>query len=119
MSSLGLILTIISALLVMFANLLLRHAIGSTGFSFSLAHFTKLLLTPTFILGIILYFASMIVWFKVLATEALSSCYPILVGLSFLGVTLGAAFFFKEALPLTKSAGIVIILVGITLISRA
>jgi multidrug transporter EmrE-like cation transporter len=119
MSALGLILTVVSAFLVVIANLLLRQAMNTSGFNFSFAHFVRLLLKPSFVLGLILYFASMVVWFKVLAMESLSSCYPILVSISFLGVTLGAVFLFKEPLPLVKIAGIVTILFGIILVVRA
>jgi len=119
MSTHGLFLTVIAALLNIFANLLLRQSVSNAGFSFSIMHFLKLFFIPKFILGMFLYFASMVVWFRVLATEMLSSCYPILVGISFFGVTLCAVIFFKESLQFMKIAGIITILLGIVLIARA
>ena len=119
MSTHGLLLTITSAFLVITANLILRHVMNNVDFSFSLLFFIKLLLTPIFILGVILYLASMVVWLKVLSTEVLSSSYPILVGITFAGITLGAVFFFKESISIMKFAGIAAVILGIVLITRS
>jgi multidrug transporter EmrE-like cation transporter len=119
MSLQGLLMTIVSAFLTIFANLILRHAVNTSEFTFSVFHFLKLFLMPVFILGIVLYFAAMVVWFKVLATEVLSSCYPILVGITFFGVTLGAVFFYKEPVSLIKATGILAIILGIILVARS
>ena len=119
MSIAGIALTIASALFVTIANLLLRHAMVVSGFGFSMPQFLKLLVAPAFFVGLMLYFASMVIWFKVLTIEALSSCYPILVGVSFLGITLGAVFFFREAVPPMKLTGIIAVLAGIILIVRS
>ena len=119
MSTVGLILTLTSAFCVIIANLMLRHAMSISGFNFSFTHFIKLFLTPIFTLGLILYLASMVVWLKVLTIEKLSSSYPILVSMTFLGITLGAALFFKETISLFKLIGIVIIVLGIIMVARS
>ena len=119
MSIQGLFLTIVSAFLTIFANLTLRHAVSTSEFDFSVSHFLRLFLTPVFILGIVLYFAAMLVWFKVLVTEVLSSCYPVLVGITFFGVTLGAVFFYKEPVSLIKATGILAIILGIIIVARS
>jgi len=119
MSIQGLLLTIVAAFLTIFANLILRHAVTTSEFDFSIFHFLRLFLMPVFILGISLYLGSMLVWFKVLATEVLSSCYPILVGITFFGVTLGAVLFYKESISLIKAAGILAIIFGIIIVSRS
>lgn len=115
----GFIYTLISALLVVAANLLLRTSILSVNFTFSIEKFYKLFLNPTFVFGLFLYGVSMLTWFKVMAMEALSISYPILVGLSFIGVTIGAVILFRESIPPVKIAGIAVVFIGIVIISRA
>jgi hypothetical protein len=84
MSIHGLFLTIISAFLTIFGYLILHHSANTSEFTFSV--FLKLFLMSILILGIILHFAALVVGFKVFATEVLSSCYLILVGITFFGV---------------------------------
>ena len=119
MSTHGIIFTIVSAFLAIMGNLILRHVMNNIEFSFSLLFFIKLLLTPVFILGVIIYLASVILWLRVLSTEALSSSYPILTGIAFAGVTIGSVFFFNESISLMKFAGIVTVILGIILIARS
>ena len=49
----------------------------------------------------------------------ISTSYAFVTSISLLGITITAAFVFSEALTLTKMLGVVIVIVGITMISRA
>ena len=124
MTSRGLLLVVLVAVLQVSGNLLLRAGvIGAGGMSLGLATlFTdlrRLFLNPVFDLGVLLYAAASLVWFGVVSSETLSSSYPILVSLSFLFVTAGATVFFHETLTVQKIIGIGILFVGILLVSTA
>ena len=123
MSGIGYVLVVLTALMTMGANLMLRAGIDAAGgfapgsaLALAIA-VMKLFLQPLFTAGFILYFLASIVWFRVVATEPLSLAYPILVSLTFSLVTAGAVAFFHESLSLQKVAGLATILVGIIIIS--
>ena len=90
----------------------------TSNLSFSLT-IGRLLHSPTFYLGWALYGLAAGIWFRVLKTEALSSSYPILMGLTFVTVSVGAVLLFSEEISTIKVAGMVAILFGIVLVSRA
>lgn len=124
MSSRGLLLLVLSALLTAAANLLLRGGILQHGeFSLALDRVKDQLLSlgtqPSFLAGVFLYGLAALVWFSVLSIENLSTSYPMLVGLTFVLVAIGAAYFFNEAFPGQKIFGMLLILAGIVSIARA
>ena len=120
----GLYLVAISALLTAAANLLLRGGVLRFG-EFSLAPdrirdgLIGLGMQPMFMTGVILYGLAAIVWFSAISFEELSTSYPILVGLVFILVAIGAMFFYQEAFSLQKVVGMGFILGGIAIITRA
>lgn len=123
MSSLGFVLVLLTAVMTMGANLMLRAGIDAAG-GFSpggvfelLMTVLKLFLQPLFAIGFVAYFLASVVWFRVVATEPLSIAYPILVSLTFTLVTAGAVVFFHESLSVQKALGLTVILVGIAIIS--
>ena len=120
----GLILVLISALLTVAANLLLRQGVTAAGgFSLSVGglgrEIVNLLRQPLFDAGMFLYGVASLVWFSVISTEDLSSIYPLLVSLTFLFVTLGAMVFFHETMSIRKLVGLLVILAGISLVAGA
>lgn len=111
------------AVLTTLANLLLRHGLlksgGLTSYSGSwLAGWWSTLLQPSFLAGIVLYGLAAVVWFYALSVTEVSTGYPLLVGLTFVLVTLGAVTVFKETLSPFKIAGIITILAGIAFVAR-
>lgn len=119
----GFILVVISALLTVMANLMLREGVvRAGGFSLSTGTLAReianLLRQPLFDTGMFLYGLASLVWFRVLSTEELSSSYPLLVSLTFLLVTLGAVLLFREPLSIRKVIGLGVILAGILLVAR-
>jgi multidrug transporter EmrE-like cation transporter len=123
MSSTGLILLVLTAVMTMGANLMLRAGIDSAG-GFRLdgpmqivQGVVNLFLQPVFVIGFIAYFLASLVWFRVIATEQLSVAYPLLVSLTFTLVTAGAVIIFHEPLTLRKVVGLAAILGGIAIIS--
>ena len=123
MSTIGFVLVLFTACLTMAANLMLRAGIGAAG-GFTLGSVTQILrglvalfMQPLFALGFVIYFLASVVWFRVVATEALSVAYPILVSLTFVLVTAGAAFLFSEPVSLRKLVGLAVIAAGIAIVS--
>ena len=103
--------------------MMLRAGIGAAG-GFTLGSVTQILrglvalfMQPLFALGFVIYFLASVVWFRVVATEALSVAYPILVSLTFVLVTAGAAFLFSEPVSLRKLVGLAVIATGIAIVS--
>jgi multidrug transporter EmrE-like cation transporter len=123
MSQTGILLVVVSAVLTMAANLMLRSGIDAAG-GFSIGGARRLLLSlarlfvqPLFALGFGVYFVAAIVWFRVVATEPLSLAYPILVSLTFSLVTLAGRIVFSERFSARKVVGLLVILAGILIIS--
>jgi multidrug transporter EmrE-like cation transporter len=124
MSERGMLLVGLSALLTFTSNLMLRSGVmRAGGFRLSLGRLvsdlSNLARQPLFVAGLALYGAAALVWFRVISTENLNSSYPVLVGLTFLLVTLGATVFFHEPISWQKVLGLGLILIGILLVSRA
>lgn len=124
MTNRGLLLLISSSLCTVAANLLIRGGIlRAGGFTLSLDRVKDQALSlgaqPMFVTGVICYAVAAILWFRVLATEDLSLSYPLFVSLTFILVTLGAAFFFKEHISWHRALGISVILAGFLLTVRA
>lgn len=123
MSLQGFLLVCLAAVSTMVSNLMLREGVrraGGFGLSMSsfISNITKLLQQPLFDVGLVFYAAAAFVWFRVISTEDLSTSYPILVGLTFILVTLGAVMLFHEPCSLLKIIGLVAILFGIILTFR-
>lgn len=119
----GALLVMLTALMTAGANLLLRGGILQFGeFSLSLTKMKEQIMTlgmqPMFVSGVILYGSAAVVWFSVLSIEDLSTSYPVLVGLTFILVAVGAVFFFHEHFSLQKLLGMAMILGGIMIIAR-
>ena len=113
-----------SALLTVCANLMMRHGLVlAGGLSTQGEGIPGLLLRLarqwTFVLGLVAYALAALVWFRVLSVAEVSTGYPILVGLTFVMVTVGAVLLFKESVNLLKVVGIATVLVGVILIARA
>ena len=124
MTSRGLLLVGVSAVLTAVANLLLRGGVLGYG-TFSLAPgkivggLLGLLSQPLFVAGVIFYGLAAVVWFAALSIEDLSTGYPVLVGLTFTLVAVGALVFFDESFSLQKVLGMLVILGGIVAVARA
>jgi len=113
-----------SALLTACANLMMRHGLVlAGGLSIQGDGIPGLLLRLakqwTFVLGLVAYALAALVWFRVLSVAQVSTSYPILVGLTFVMVSVGAVLWFRESISFPKVVGIAVILAGIGLVSRA
>jgi multidrug transporter EmrE-like cation transporter len=124
MTTRGLWLVALSALLSVSSNLMLRGGVARAGgFSLSpsalIGGLLRLVRQPLFVVGLALYATAALVWFHVISTENLNSSYPLLVSLTFVLVTLGATVFFHEPVSWQKVVGLGVVLIGILLVARA
>lgn len=119
MTKVGIVLTVIAAFMTTAANLCLRKGFAqSSGSNTGMQRLLFLLGDITFVLGIVLYASAMLFWFKVVSMEPVSIAYPVLVGLTFVLLMIGAAVFVNEPISIHKITGTFLILVGITIVAR-
>jgi multidrug transporter EmrE-like cation transporter len=115
----GFILLLITALCMAVANLLMKTGIMAVGgFSPSLSTLLRLGGQPAFVFGLVLSGVAAPMWFRILATQKLSTCYPLFVGLTYSLITLAAFYFLHETISFQKLAGLVAIVVGIAAVAR-
>ena len=101
------------------ANLLIKTGITAAGgFSLSVDVFLRLCQQPTFECGVLLTGLAALMWFRILATQPLSTCYPLFVSLTYSLITLAAFYFLHERISVQKVAGLLAIVAGITAVAR-
>lgn len=121
MTEIGWWLVILTAGCVASANLLLRlvmdggHWIEPNPVKL-IKNLSRLAARPWFDLGIALYLVGAVIWFRIIATETLSTAYPLFISLAFVFVTLGASTLFRESITMRKLAGLGIIVIGISVV---
>jgi len=79
--------------------------------------YTRVLLNPFIIAGIIGFALSMLVWLYVLSRLELSIAYPF-VALNYILILFASHFLLKETITPLKIMGVVVIAIGVYLISR-
>ena len=119
MTPFGLGLLVLTALCMAVANLLMKTGITSAGgFTPSVSALLQLCRQPAFVFGFLLSGLAALMWFRILATQKLSTCYPLFVSLTYALITLGAFYFLHEKISVQKMAGLVAIIAGITAVAR-
>lgn len=124
MSGHGLLLVVLAASMTVASNLMLRAGVTRAGgFTLSLdslfPDLFNLARQPLFITGLTFYALAALVWFRVISTENLNSSYPVLVGMTFFLVTVGATLLFREPISWLKVFGLGLIMIGIVVVSRS
>jgi len=115
----GFVLLLITAVVMAGANLLIKHGIEQAGgFTPSVAALLHLFRQPAWLAGVALTGFSALLWFRILATQKLSTCYPLFVSLTYSLITVGAAYFLHEKMSTQKLVGLLVIVVGITTVAR-
>ena len=117
----GIVMVLVASGMMAAASLMLKQGIvniGGFGEGNIIHEIMNLLLQPIFIIGVLLYGSGTLLWMRVISTEPLSIGYPILVSFSFIIVTLGAVFLFKETISLIRLFGMAVILVGVIIASQ-
>jgi len=115
----GFLLLVLTAACMAVANVLMKNGIAHAGgFAPSVSGVLGLLRQPAFVVGFLLTGVAAFMWFRILATQKLSTCYPLFVSLTYSLITLGAFYFLHEKVSVQKIVGLLIILVGITTVAR-
>ena len=110
---------IICSLSAASSSFLLRRTIDNIGgFELELRSLSGLATQPLFSIGIILYGLTGIIWLRVLATEQLNIAYPVLISMTFLLVSFGSIVLFKETMTIVKLAGLILIVLGISFVTK-
>jgi len=115
----GFLLLLVTAACMAVANLLMKNGIARAGgfVPWSPSLF-GLLRQPAFLSGFLLTGIAAVMWFRILATQKLSVCYPLFVSLTYSLITVGAFYFLHEKISTQKLLGLVIIVAGITTVAR-
>lgn len=101
------------------ANLLIKIGISRAGgFDPSVRALIQLCREPVFLIGFGLSGFASLTWFRILATQKLSTCYPLFVSLTYSLITLAALYFLHERISVQKLVGLVAIIAGITAVAR-
>lgn len=119
MTPAGFLLLVLTAICMAVANVLMKNGImHAGGFVPSLSGIVSLLRSPMFVGGFLLTGGAALLWFRILATQKLSTCYPIFVSLTYSLITIGAFYFLHEKISAQKLLGLVFMIVGITAVAR-
>jgi drug/metabolite transporter (DMT)-like permease len=115
----GFLLLLLTAACMAVANVLMKNGISQAGgFTPSVSAVFSLLRQPAFVGGFLLTGVAALMWFRILATQKLSTCYPLFVSLTYSLITIGAFYFLHEKISAQKFLGLLIIIVGITTVAR-
>jgi drug/metabolite transporter (DMT)-like permease len=115
----GFLLLLLTASCMAVANVLMKAGIAKAGgFAPSISAIFSLLRQPAFVSGFFLTGIAALMWFRILSTQKLSTCYPLFVSLTYSLITIGAFYYLHEKISTQKLVGLVIIIVGITTVAR-
>jgi multidrug transporter EmrE-like cation transporter len=115
----GFTLLTITAVCMAAANVLMKTGIARAGgFTTSFSSLLHLLYQPMFVFGFLLSGVAALMWFRILATQKLSTCYPLFVGLTFALIAFGSFYFLHEKISAQKLAGLAVIILGIAAVAR-
>jgi len=115
----GFLLLLLTAVCMAVANVLMKTGIAQAGgFAPNISAALSLLRQPAFVGGFLLTGIAALMWFRILSTQKLSTCYPLFVSLTYSLITIGAFYFLHEKISTQKLVGLVIIIAGITTVAR-
>ena len=77
------------------------------------------LVDPYIISAYVFSLLSSVAWLFVVEKQAVSIAFPVYVGALFALVTVGSALWLKESISVQHLVGLLLILVGVTVVSRA
>ena len=120
---------VMSVMILMFSAIVLNvcghlflkagmNKIGAISADQLLMSFTKIFTTPFVILGLLSYVSSVAMYMVVLSRVDVSYAYPLMMGLGYVLIVLFSWQIFAEPFSTFKWIGIVLILVGVSLLGR-
>lgn len=110
------ILILINTLILVSGQFLWKYGVMQRNVSFqSIQEIASLLLSPFILGGLALYGIATVLWLFILTKVPLSIAYPI-QSLAYVFAVFGAYFIFNEQLSFAKIAGVLLIVLGVSLI---
>ncbi|GGJ09958.1 putative 4-amino-4-deoxy-L-arabinose-phosphoundecaprenol flippase subunit ArnE [Alicyclobacillus cellulosilyticus] len=106
---------LLNVCLLVFGQVCFKWGIAQSG-GFSLSHLAALLANGWTILGLSLYVVATLVWFYVLSRVPLSLAYP-LQSVSYAFGLFVSRYVLHESVPWTRWVGVLVILLGVTLVA--
>jgi multidrug transporter EmrE-like cation transporter len=94
------------------------NQVGAISVGQLVAGFTRVFTTPFVILGLVSYVSSVALYMVVLSKIDISYAYPLMMGLGYVLIVLFSWQIFGEPFSTFKWVGIVLVLVGISLLGR-
>jgi multidrug transporter EmrE-like cation transporter len=94
------------------------NKLGAISVDQLLMGFTKIFTTPFVILGLLSYVSSVALYMVVLSKVDVSYAYPLMMGLGYVMIVLFSWQIFGEPFSTFKWIGIVLILVGVSLLGK-
>lgn len=110
------ILLLINILLLVLGQTLWKTGLAGVEMKFDLMSLVKLFLNPYIFGGLVIYGVATVIWLYILSKAELSLVYP-LQSLSYVIAAIIAVLVFKENIPMTRWAGISLIIVGAYFVS--
>jgi drug/metabolite transporter (DMT)-like permease len=92
-----------------------KYGMMKTAFQLNPLSMIKLLFSPFIFSGLVLYGAATILWLFILSRVPLSVAYPV-QSIAYVLAVFGAYFIFHEPLSPTKIIGVILIILGVSLI---
>ena len=118
------LMVLVPVLIGVVGQILLKKGMSEVGqFDFGaisqiLPQFIRAFLNPYVFMGFVFYFLSSLFWMIVLSKVQLSVAYPML-SLGYVFVLIASWFLFKEPVTVIRWLGVLVIMLGVTLISRS
>ncbi len=116
-------LLVVSVTLTVSGELLLKHGMNLHGefvpqIDTLLPNLVRIFTNAYVLAGFSLIFSASILWLSVISRVPLSTAYPML-SLGYVLTVVLSAFVLKEAVPLAKIAGVLLIVSGVVLVARS
>lgn len=114
----------IPVLIGVVGQILLKKGMSEVGqFDFAavsqiVPQFIRAFMNPYVLAGFVFYFLSSLFWMVVLSRVQLSVAYPML-SLGYVFVLIASWFLFQEPVSAVRWLGVLVIMIGVTLISRS
>lgn len=99
------------------ANIAFKHFVQTFRLEGSWLSVGRAFLYPSFLIGLCFGFTLLFSYLRALRDLPMATAYTVATSLSIAGITAASVFIYGEALSLRALAGIVVVLIGVTLLA--
>ena len=115
MSLVNFVLILLNTVILVAGQFLWKYGMMKTTFKLDPLSIIKILFSPFIFSGLVMYGFATILWLFILSRVPLSVAYPV-QSIAYVLAVFGAYFFFHEPLSPTKIIGVILIILGVSLI---